>query len=31
MELHSYRDLPLRLHEQDVLHRNEALGHARAA
>jgi threonyl-tRNA synthetase len=26
MELHSYRDLPLRYHTQDVLHRNEASG-----
>jgi threonyl-tRNA synthetase len=26
MELRSYRDLPLRLHSQDVLHRNEASG-----
>ncbi len=26
MELHSYRDLPLRFHTQDVLHRNEASG-----
>lgn len=26
MELHSYRDLPLRVHTQDVLHRNEASG-----
>jgi threonyl-tRNA synthetase len=26
MGLHSYRDLPLRLHTQDVLHRNEASG-----
>ena len=26
MELHSYRDLPLRIHSQDVLHRNEASG-----
>jgi len=26
MELHSYRDLPLRFHSQDVLHRNEASG-----
>ncbi|HZH03149.1 MAG TPA: threonine--tRNA ligase, partial [Myxococcaceae bacterium] len=25
-EKHSYRDLPLRLHTQDVLHRNEASG-----
>ncbi len=24
MKRHSYRDLPLRLHTQDVLHRNEA-------
>jgi threonyl-tRNA synthetase len=26
MGLHSYRDLPLRLHEQSMLHRNEASG-----
>jgi threonyl-tRNA synthetase len=26
MKRHSYRDLPLRLHTQDVLHRNEAAG-----
>ncbi len=26
MKRHSYRDLPLRLHTQDVLHRNEASG-----
>jgi threonyl-tRNA synthetase len=26
MKKHSYRDLPLRLHTQDVLHRNEASG-----
>jgi threonyl-tRNA synthetase len=26
MKRHSYRDLPLRLHSQDVLHRNEASG-----
>jgi len=26
MGLHSYRDLPLRLHEQSLLHRNEASG-----
>ncbi len=26
MQRHSYRDLPLRLHTQDVLHRNEATG-----
>jgi threonyl-tRNA synthetase len=26
MKRHSYRDLPLRLHTQDVLHRNEATG-----
>jgi threonyl-tRNA synthetase len=26
MELRSYRDLPLRMHSQDVLHRNEASG-----
>jgi threonyl-tRNA synthetase len=26
MELHSYRELPLRLHTQDILHRNEASG-----
>jgi threonyl-tRNA synthetase len=26
MKRHSYRDLPLRLHSQDVLHRNEAAG-----
>ena len=26
---HSYRELPLRLHTQDVLHRNEASGRAR--
>jgi threonyl-tRNA synthetase len=26
MRRHSYRDLPLRLHTQDVLHRNEASG-----
>jgi threonyl-tRNA synthetase len=26
MGLHSYRDLPLRLHDQGVLHRNEASG-----
>jgi threonyl-tRNA synthetase len=26
MKKHSYRDLPLRLHSQDVLHRNEASG-----
>jgi threonyl-tRNA synthetase len=26
MELHSYRDLPLRFHTQDILHRNEASG-----
>jgi threonyl-tRNA synthetase len=26
MEMHSYRDLPLRIHTQDVLHRNEASG-----
>jgi threonyl-tRNA synthetase len=26
MELHSYRDLPLRLHTQDILHRNEVSG-----
>ncbi len=26
MELHSYRDLPLRIHSQDILHRNEASG-----
>ncbi|MGH9458880.1 MAG: threonine--tRNA ligase [Thermoanaerobaculia bacterium] len=26
MSKHSYRDLPLRLHTQDVLHRNEASG-----
>jgi threonyl-tRNA synthetase len=26
MELHSYRDLPLRIHTQDILHRNEASG-----
>ncbi len=26
MELHSYRDLPLRLHTQDILHRNEPSG-----
>jgi threonyl-tRNA synthetase len=26
MELRSYRDLPLRLHSQDILHRNEASG-----
>jgi threonyl-tRNA synthetase len=26
MELHSYRDLPLRVHSQDILHRNEASG-----
>src|SRR6185312_2137291 len=26
MELHSYRELPIRLHTQDVLHRNEASG-----
>jgi threonyl-tRNA synthetase len=25
-ELHSYRDLPIRLHDQGVLHRNEASG-----
>lgn len=26
MELHSYRDLPIRFHDQGVLHRNEASG-----
>jgi threonyl-tRNA synthetase len=26
MGLHSYRDLPIRLHTQDILHRNEASG-----
>ena len=26
MELHSYRDLPLRMHSQDILHRNEPSG-----
>jgi threonyl-tRNA synthetase len=26
MELHSYRELPLRIHTQDILHRNEASG-----
>ncbi len=26
MKKHSYRDLPMRLHSQDVLHRNEAQG-----
>jgi len=26
MKKHSYRDLPLRMHSQDVLHRNEAAG-----
>jgi threonyl-tRNA synthetase len=26
MKKHSYRDLPLRFHTQDVLHRNEAIG-----
>lgn len=26
MELRSYRDLPIRLHSQDILHRNEASG-----
>ena len=26
MKRHSYRDLPLRLHTQDILHRNEASG-----
>jgi threonyl-tRNA synthetase len=26
MELHSYRELPLRIHSQDILHRNEASG-----
>ena len=31
MKKHSYRELPLRLHTQDVLHRNEATGVARRA
>ncbi|MFI5288527.1 MAG: threonine--tRNA ligase [Polyangia bacterium] len=26
MDLHSYRELPIRLHSQDILHRNEASG-----
>jgi threonyl-tRNA synthetase len=26
MELHSYRDLPIRMHSQDILHRNEPSG-----
>ena len=31
MKLRSYRELPLRLHTQDVLHRNEASGVLSAA
>ena len=31
MKQRSYRELPLRLHTQDVLHRNEATGVARRA